>query len=371
MRTPTALSLSLCLLLGSAVSLTACSDAVTHPEQQDTTASLTGYGTKPNGTGVHVGSTQPESWFGLAQTSATWFTNGFSQHADGSYWATGWYSIDLTLLPAEARIVSAELSGEILQVQGIRTAGTRLSIDLRDARGQLTTLQHADLAGLTLLLRVPDPTGLLTTPYSLRFGSAASLDSQLGDVDGYQVEVRPASVIGASWSSYCKGPDGSSQRAVFYQGSQWDPLSGARSDGANLVTLTCESGSVARCMSWGYRPWTSGRLASGADASLRDYHQACVHMKRAAYCGSSKANTIDGTKIIVNDPFSPPVNSGPTDVLEALWTDSGATCVSNRRRPEIPFLGCPLPLPTCPSSPSGGYLLSSSLPAAGSLLGLF
>lgn len=338
--------------------------------KSSSTAPITGYGTRPNGTGIHIGSTQPESWFGLTNTSLTWFMTGFSQHADGSLFATGWYSLDAAVVSAEAKVLSAQRNGNSRQVQGIRTAGSRLSIDLRDTSGNVETLQHAELIGLTLLLSVPDPTGLFHSNYRLRFTSAESVDSQFGDVDGYKVEYKVDSLLGSSWSSYCKGPSGESQRSVFYQGAQWSPLDGARIDGANLATMTCETGSVAKCMRWGYRPWASGHLTSSPDASLLDYHQACIHMKRAAYCGDSKSNTVDGTSIIINDPFSPAINSGPSDIVEALWTTSGAMCVSNRRHPEIPFIGCPLPLPTCPANPIGDYLLRTSLPSAGSLLGL-
>ncbi len=360
----------LSLMLGLTVFITNCSGPKSSDEQQTITAAITGYGTKPNGTGVHIGSTQPESWFGLAQVSATWFMNGFSKHSDGTYWATGYYNASQTLLSAEAPIVSAERAGVQLEVQGISTSGSRLSIDVRDASGTVTTLQHSDLVGLQLLLHVPDPTGRLSSPYYLRFSSAASVDSQFGDVDGYQIEHMKPGLLDSSWTSYCKGASGESQRSVFYQGSQWNPMNGARTDGTSLITMTCESGSVAKCMSWGYRPWATGTVAGGQRVSLRDSHQACIHMKRASYCGDSKANTIDGTRIIVNDSLSPAINSGPEDILEARWTTSGATCVTNQRHPEILFIGCPLPLPTCTSGQSGGYLLTSALPSSGSLLGL-
>lgn len=331
---------------------------------------LTSYSTKANGTGIHVGSTQPESWFGLAGTSLTWYMTGFARHADGSYWATGWYSADAALLRAEAQVLRAELGGSSSQVQEIRTSGSRLRIALRDASGTVRTLQHAELANLNLVLRVPDQTGLLYSNYRLRFTRAESIDSQFADVDGYQVDYSVDGLLGGSWSSYCKGPSGEAQRSVFFQGSQWSPMDGARTDGADLVTMTCESGSVAKCMRWGYRPWASGSLLSGGTTSLRDYHQACIHLKRASYCGDSRSNTFDGTSIIVNDPFSPAINSGSSDVIEARWSANGATCVSNRRHPELPFLGCPLPLPACSATQSGGFLLTSALPPAGSLPGL-
>lgn len=328
------------------------------------------YSSSPNGTGIHVGSTQPESWIGLTGTSLTWILTGLSQRSDGSWWATGWYSLDGAVLSADAQVLSVKYAGINQRLMAVHTTGSRLSIDLRDSLGNVQTVQDDALVGLTLKLQVPDQLGLTYQNYWLRIDSFDSVDSQAGDVFGYQVSYLRDELLGGSWSSYCKGPGGEAQRSVFYQGAQWHPMNGARSEGTNLITMTCESGSVARCMRWGYRPWASSQLQSGSTTSLRDHHQACVHMKRASYCGDSHAQTIDGTQIFINDLLDPALHSGPLDVIEALWTPTGASCVSNRRHPELPFLGCPLPLPTCQATPSSDYVLATSLPPSGSLLGL-
>lgn len=125
----------------------ACDGLHPQPDEQDVVSPITGYGTRPNGTGIHVASTQPESWFGLMDTSLSWFMNGFAQHADGSFWATGAYSLDVGLLPADARLVSAQRNGLSLQVQDISTTGSQLSVKVRDASGNVETLQHAGLIG--------------------------------------------------------------------------------------------------------------------------------------------------------------------------------------------------------------------------------
>ena len=93
-------------------------------------------------------------------------------------------------------------------------------------------------------------------------------------------------------------------------------------------------------------------------------------MKRASYCGDSRSGTVDGTAITISDLIAPSINSGSLGTLEALWTTTGATCVSNRRHPEIPFIGCPNPLPACPNAPVDGYLLANGLAAPGSLFNL-
>src|SRR5262249_7911230 len=156
----------------------------------------------------------------------------------------------------DAQILGANLNGADFQVQAIQTDGSRLSIVLRNplelTNSGTQTLQDSGLIGLTLTLRVPDPTGLLFSNYKLRIASSEMLDSHFHDVYGYRLEYKQEVLLGSSsWMSLCKGPFGSSQRSVFYQGAQWHPFNGVRSDGENLVTATCESGAVATCMSWG------------------------------------------------------------------------------------------------------------------------
>lgn len=347
-----------------------CDGVSTSTDTTSFAQSASGYPTRPNGTGIHVGSTYPESQFGLTTLSTNWFLTGFSPRPDGSLWATGWYSLGAVPLAADAQVQSATYEGGRFQVQAIHTAGSSLSIELRDNANNLRTLRHAQLVGLVLWLDVPDPTGLTSSSYALRIASAENLESQAEQLYGYRIDYNVGGLLRGSWSSFCKGPHGESQRSVFYQGAQWNPLNGARTDGANLLTMTCETGAVATCMKWGYTPWDNAQAGSGMTDPRLDLHQACLHMKRASYCGDSHANTVDGTPIIVSDGFNPPINSGPLDFLEALWTPTGAACVSNRRHPEIPFIGCPLPLPPCPKSPRGDYLLASGLPAPESLLGL-
>lgn len=340
----------------------------TEPTSNDE-RSLQNYTRQPNGTGIHIGSTQPESWFGLAGLSLTWFLDGFNRHPDGTWWARGWYSVAVGLTRAEAEVIGVERGGATYALKDLRSSGSKLQIEVSSA-GSTQTFQDAGLDGVTLVLRVPDVAGLVLSTYRLRLGSQQSLDSQLGDVYGYGVEYRAAGLLGSSWSSYCRGPAGEAQRAVFYQGAQWNPLDGTRSDGADRITLTCETGSVAKCMRWGYRPWGTATTQQGDTRSLVDHHQACIHMKRASYCGDSRSNTLDGTWIYIQDRLSPSLHSGPLDTLEALWTPEGATCLNNRRHPELLFLGCSQPLPTCTAEQQASYLLATGIAPQGALLGL-
>ena len=355
-------------LLGFTLLAAACGNSESIDAVETARPPITNYTRQTNGTGIHIASTQPESWLGLSATSTAWFSNGFAQRADGSWVATGWYSIDLLLISADAAVVSAQVGGTPYTLAAIRTTGSQLSLDLRDSQGRLQTLAGASLVGVTLQLAVPDQLGITTSRYNLRISSTTPIDSQFGDVAGYQIDYQPIALLPGSWSSYCKGSDGSSQRAVFYQGSQWNPLNAARTDGENLVTMTCESGSVAKCLRGGYRPWGSGSDGKGNTVSLADHHQACIHMKRASYCGNSTSYTIDGTALFLRDQLNPAIWAGSLDTVEAQWTPTGATCISNRRHPELPFLGCAQPLPPRPTTLSASALIASGLATDGALL---
>lgn len=342
------------------------------PDPGDTGGPLTNGTRQTNGTGIHVGSTQPESWIGLTATNLGWFMDGFTRRSDGTYAARGWYSVDVGLLSADAPIVRAELGLLSGTIQSIRTTGTALTIELRTSLGLVVPLQGSGLAGLTLTLQVPSVLGLSTLlagNYQVRFSGAEPIDSQYGDVVGHRLEYRTDGLLGSAWAPYCKGADSQAQRTVFYQGSQWHPANGTRVDGAQYVTATCETGSVARCMGWGYRPWATAVGATGT-VSLADHHQACVHMKRASYCGDRRTSTIDGTQLYIQDQLSPALHTGSLDTIEAVWSASGAVCLSNPRHPELLFLGCGQPLPTCTAAHQSSYLLATGLVGGSVGLGL-
>ena len=70
----------------------------------------------------------------------------------------------------------------------------------------------------------------------------------------------------------------------------------ATTSASDEITFACTNGALAKCVRWGYKPW---KTVNGV--SLADYHQACVHMTPADYCGDGKAHTRDGTLIDIWD----------------------------------------------------------------------
>lgn len=120
----------------------------------------------------------------------------------------------------------------------------------------------------------------------------------------------------------CDGDD----HGVFVSG-YWDErgahheayeTNGARFD----LSFSCERGVIAKCMRWGYKPWTVGPEA----------HQTCTRLTRADYCGDGLARTLEGTPIDVFDVAGVQTPVSPAGFsFEAGWNANGAVCVNRAR----------------------------------------
>lgn len=116
----------------------------------------------------------------------------------------------------------------------------------------------------------------------------------------------------------------------------WNDVTGAYADDGTKVTFACRGAALAKCVEWGYERWATAEecLTPGncQQRSLEAYHQACVRMVRADYCGDGVAHTSNGTTIDVYDALgiqSETPSSGLT--LEAEWGVNGAHCVMHTR----------------------------------------
>lgn len=108
------------------------------------------------------------------------------------------------------------------------------------------------------------------------------------------------------WQNLCHADANYEAKAVVLQGS-WDSKGTYRA-GKNLVTFSCLNGALAKCIRFGYKPW---KTVNGQ--SLQEYHQACVRMVRADYCGDGTPHTKDGTRINIYDAwaFKPKIHLPP------------------------------------------------------------
>ncbi len=213
------------------------------------------------------------------------------------------------------------LQGVSLQgvsLQGMSLFGTVLSGQMAIQHGQVLTLSGADLVGATLSGILSDGTSVL-----LRIDA---VDVDAGDATGEILLYTVVMSDGAGgWSNLCQpDPDGA-QKAVPLAGV-WDPR-GTHHDSADLFTLGCTSGVIAKCARWGYKPWETveGR-------SLADFHQACTRMARADYCGDGVSHTKNGTYIDMYDVLGIQRQASRDGMMfEAAWLPGGAYCMARPR----------------------------------------
>lgn len=131
-----------------------------------------------------------------------------------------------------------------------------------------------------------------------------------------------------TWQNYCRATNHFAAKAIALPGT-WDRKSTYQGD-ENQITFSCLSGALAKCVRLGYKPWQTinGR-------SLKDYHQACVRMIRADYCGDGTAHTQDGTQIDIYDRLGiQKRNVVPGMSFEAAWGSDGAQSIQRTRYPE-------------------------------------
>ena len=175
-----------------------------------------------------------------------------------------------------------------------------------------------------------------------------ALDATAPDGRTFRVEVTSATLDGRTRRVELAA-DGlpvcdPGQSGVIVTG-RWD-AAGAQVDDPDVVTYSCASGVIAKCVTWGYAPWLVGP----------DVHAACTRLARADYCGDGTPWTLDGTLISVYDTLGVKTrNAGGTMVFEAAWSPAGAACVARTRYTIHDGAGmriepaCFAALPTCTS----------------------
>jgi ADYC domain len=142
-----------------------------------------------------------------------------------------------------------------------------------------------------------------------------------GDLFLYELSVRDA--VGG-FQPFCL-PDREGRRlAVPLQGS-WDAT--RTHVASDQITFACTAGAVGKCVRWGYKPW---KTLNGV--SLAEYHQACVHLTPADYCGDGKGHTRNGTPIDVWDDLGIQKHEdAPGMIFEAAWSPKGAVYLNKPR----------------------------------------
>ncbi|MFY0537673.1 ADYC domain-containing protein [Nannocystis pusilla] len=177
---------------------------------------------------------------------------------------------------------------------------------------------------------------------------------QIPNTDVWEYDLDFATSYGY-WSEFCTDEQGNPVKALALP-DVWDPSTGNRVSPrpTGAVTFACKNAALAKCVLFGYRPWSTKN-----GVSLADYHQACTRMVRADYCGNGTPHTVSGTPIHVLDQLGIQTAAASTSyVVEAEWGPNGAVCLNpSNTRLANQTIGCNIP--TCGASFASGGLIQS------------
>jgi hypothetical protein len=207
------------------------------------------------------------------------------------------------------------------RIAGIDVEGTVLRVRMTSGK----VLSGPELVGATLSLAQPGD----AAPRKVRVESVKMdpMDPEQETLLYHLLDVDP--VTGETQELCGPNPDG--ERWAFPLRGQWDAEGQHLSDAG--YTLTCSDGAQGKCVRFGYKPWKI--LANGTRLSA--YHQACVRLVRADYCGGH-GTTRDGMLIDLYDDLGiqkPDPKAADAGLrFEAAWSEAGALCVAHTRVPE-------------------------------------
>jgi ADYC domain len=205
----------------------------------------------------------------------------------------------------------------------LRVLGTEFRITTADGR----VLAGSNLVGATLM--VDDATGG-ELPVRIEAVRPDPKDPS-GETTVYTFAVQDP--LTGAWQNPC-APDADGLAGGFPLSGIWTPT-GEHLPSEDAFSLTCTSGASAKCIRMGYKPWKTAKDGT----PLWAYHQACVRMVRADYCGNGTAHTREGVQINVYDRLDIQIaDPAPTMTFEAAWGPDGAVCVHKMRVPEAASL---------------------------------
>jgi hypothetical protein len=159
----------------------------------------------------------------------------------------------------------------------------------------------------------------------------AGPSAQDSSVFSYRIEIWNPSK--EAWENPCIATQQVPHPKALAVQSLWDER-GASRDEPGKFTFACETGAIAKCIHWGYKPW-----AAKDGQPLKDLHQACTRMVRADYCGDGRSHTRQDHVIDMYDALGIQTRTTVASArwvpskasFEAAWTPEGASCLARTR----------------------------------------
>jgi hypothetical protein len=234
------------------------------------------------------------------------------------------YSIIFGLLVAALTCVLQAMASPppaASRIRSLEIHGTAFRVTLTTGK----TLEGQELVGATISLALfgePRPrrvwlAQIIHDPMD-RQGDVLLYDMRVLDpVTGTNAPLCEDAVDGGYWAFPLRGQWGRDGRRISDKG----------------FTLTCAADAQGKCVRFGYKPWKT----TPDGVALANYHQACIRMVRADYCGN-EGTTRDGMLIDFYDQLGiqKRTNAASDHALpfEAAWNTEGAVCVAHTRVPE-------------------------------------
>lgn len=222
-----------------------------------------------------------------------------------------WLVRTTAALAVALAIATAAAASEVSRVEVV---GTEFRLVLADG----TVRRGKDLVGTVIQFgRTP---GLM-----IRIDSA-EIDTLDPDREIWLYGLSTPGAADGTWVDLCP-PD----HKGFPVSGTWT-ANGEHIPSARTFSLTCTSGANGKCVRMGYKPWKTG---PGGE-SLWTYHQACVRLLRADYCGDGISHTRQGVAVMIYDRIEIQRDEPVPELdFEAAWGPGGAVCLRKTRVPEI------------------------------------
>jgi hypothetical protein len=144
------------------------------------------------------------------------------------------------------------------------------------------------------------------------------------------------------WQRHCV-TSGIARQASFLGGLTVGGLYAETEVDFSAVTVSCETGAIDTCLTWGYTPGGLPNPGENLEAA-REIYGACLQAKRAAYFAGPGGGayrltsfTVPHTPVVVRDALGVMGPYLDVEYVEAVWGPEGARCLNpnNARVPEF------------------------------------